>query len=378
MSRWLLLMAMCLASLSPPVQGDDPVRPRSEPPEIVSSWDDLTDGVHSKEDWAGRRELLHKRFLDLIRDQHKPAKPPLDLQIHETVEVPEGYTRQLISYAVEADERAHAYLAIPRRSAGDTAKLPAIVALHGTFPKGIEQAAGLVDDATKAHLHHLVQQGYVVIAPEHFVSGRRIPPEGAYDTTRFHQKHPEWTAVGKFTYEHSIAIDVLETLEAVDKERIGAMGHSLGGQGAIFLSAYDTRVKAAMDNCSAAFFRHNAGVLHWSRDHWYVYFKHIRPKLLEGRLPPIDFHEVMALSAPRAFLDVSGINDGERLTQKQRVLMLLKVADVYELLGVPQNFEFFVHQRGHSVPVETRALMVAFFDAHLKPKEATEAKRAGE
>jgi len=168
---------------------------------------------------------------------------------------------------------------------------------------------------------------------------------------------------------------VLETLEAVDKERIGAMGHSLGGQGAIFLSAYDTRVKAAMDNCSAAFFRHNAGVLHWSRDHWYVYFKHIRPKLLEGQLPPIDFHEVMALSAPRAFLDVSGINDGERLTQKQRVLMLLKVADVYELLGVPQNFEFFVHQRGHSVPVETRALMVAFFDAHLKPKEATEAKR---
>lgn len=378
MNRWLLLMAMSLVSWSPPVQGDDPVRPRSEAPEIVSSWDDLTDGVHSKEDWAGRRELLHKRFLDLIRDQHKPAKPPLDLQIHETVEVPEGYTRQLISYAVEADERAHAYLAIPKRPAGQTSKLPAIVALHGTFPKGIEQAAGLVDDATKAHLHHLAQQGYVVIAPEHFVSGRRIPPEGAYDTTRFHQKHPEWTAVGKFTYEHSIAIDVLETLEAVDKERIGAMGHSLGGQGTIFLSAYDVRVKAAMDNCSAAFFRHNAGVLHWSRDHWYVYFKHIRPKLLEGQLPPIDFHEVMALSAPRAFLDVSGINDGERLTQKQRVLMLLKVADVYELLGVPQNFEFFVHQRGHSVPIETRSLMVAFFDAHLKPKEATEAKRVGE
>ena len=83
----------------------------------------------------------------------------------------------------------------------------------------------------------------------------------------------------------------------------------------------------------------------------------------------------MALSAPRAFLDVSGLNDGPRLTQKQRVLMLLKVADVYELLGVPENFEFFVHQRGHSMPVETRQLMVAFFDSHLRPKQATEAKR---
>ncbi len=358
------------------VLAEEPVRPRSDPPEIVSSWDDLTDGIKTPEDWAKHREVLHQRFLDLIRDQHKPAQLPLDVQVHETVEVPEGYTRKLISYAVETDERAHAYLAIPHGPQGQAkdGQFPAIVALHGTFPKGIEQAAGLVDDATKAHLHHLVQRGYVVIAPEHFVSGRRIPPEGAYDTTRFHQKHPEWTAVGKFTYEHSIAIDVLEKVDVVDQDRIGAMGHSLGGQGAIFLSAYDTRVKAAVDNCSAAFFRHNSAVEHWSRDHWYVYFKHIRPKLLEGQLPPIDFHEIMALSAPRAFLDVSALNDGPRLTQKQRVLMLLKVADVYEILGVPQNFEFFVHQRGHSMPLETRELMGAFFDAHLKPKAATEVR----
>ncbi len=373
MVRRFLGIALCLLTASS--LADEPVRPRTTPPEIVSSWDDLVEGVKTPDDWAKHREILHQRFLDLIRDQHKPKKPALDLQVHETVDVQGLYSRQLISYAVEDGERAHAYLAIPSRSAGQTERLPAIVVMHGTFPQGIEQAAGLVDDATKAHLHHLAQAGYVVIAPEHFVSGRRIPPEGSYDTTRFHQKHPEWTSVGKFTYEHSIAIDVLETLDVVDKVRIGAMGHSLGGQGTIFLSAYDTRVKAAVDNCSAAFFRHNKDVTEWARDHWYVYFKHIRPKLLEGQLPPIDFHEVMALSAPRAFLDVSGLNDGPRLTQKQRVLMLLRVADVYEILGVPENFEFFVHQRGHSMPVETRQLMVAFFDSHLKPKEATEAIR---
>ena len=370
MVRPIVGVAFCLLAASG--LADEPVRPRTSPLEIVSSWDDLTDGIQTAEDWAKQRAVLHQRFLDLIRDQHKPQKPVLDLQVHETVDVEGLYSRQLISYAVEEGERAHAYLAMPHRVAG---KLPAIVVMHGTFSQGIEQAAGLVDDATKAHLHHLAQAGYVVIAPEHFVSGRRIPPEGAYDTTRFHQKHPEWTAVGKFTYEHSIAIDMLETLDVVDKHRIGAMGHSLGGQGTIFLSAYDTRVKAAVDNCSAAFFRHNDHVEHWARDHWYVYFKHIRPKLMEGQLPPIDFHEVMALSAPRAFLDVSALNDGTRLTQKQRVLMLLRVADVYQILGKPENFEFFVHQRGHSMPVETRRLMVAFFDSHLKPKEATEARR---
>ena len=196
-AQWLLLVL----SVSP-LSADEPIRPRSGPPEIVSSWDDLTTGIKSSEDWGKHRAVLHDRFLDLIRDQHKPTKPSLDIQVHEAVEVPEGYTRKLISYAVEDGERAHAYLAIPRQPDGKatTSKFPAIVVMHGTFPRGIEQAAGLVDDATKAHLHQLVQRGYVVIAPEHFVSGRRIPPEGAYDTTRFHLKHPDWTAVGKFTY----------------------------------------------------------------------------------------------------------------------------------------------------------------------------------
>ncbi len=69
----------------------------------------------------------------------------------------------------------------------------------------------------------------MTITPEHFVSGERIPPEGSYDTTRFYQQHPEWTAVGKFTLERSIAIDVLSTLAEVDFARIGVMGHSLGG-----------------------------------------------------------------------------------------------------------------------------------------------------
>ena len=37
----------------------------------------------------------------------------------------------------------------------------------------------------------------------------------------------------------------------------------------------------------------------------------------------------------------------------------------------PQNFEFFVHGRGHSFPYESRELLYGFLDAHLKPAEAT-------
>ncbi len=349
-----------------------PVRLRSDPPVITSSWDDLLEGIRSPEQWQQHRKVLRQRYLELIRDQYKPPKPPLELRVHETKVIDNCYQRLYISYNVEADERAHAYLGIPLALDG---KAPGIVALHGTFPQGTKRAAGLVDNPDKAYLDHLCRRGYVVIAPEHFVSGERIPPEGPYDTTRFYKKHPNWTAVGKFTFEHSIAVDVLQTRPEVDPQRIGAMGHSLGGHGTIFLAAYDQRIRAAACNCGGSFFRHNPGVEHWARDHWYVYLKHIRPGLLQGRLPPIDFHEIIALIAPRAFLDVSALNDGNPLTQRQRVLMLMKVADVYDLLGKPENFSFYVHGCGHAVPHQSRQLIYAFLDTHLKPPEATRTHR---
>ncbi|MHC4400262.1 MAG: dienelactone hydrolase family protein [Planctomycetota bacterium] len=371
MLRFAVIVVLAVTGSHKAAAAEPPVRKRSEPPVISSSWDDLLEGVETVQDWREHRRVLKGRYLELIRDDRKPPKPPLALARHESVVVDGAYTRWLVSYNVERDERAHAFLGVPLHRDG---KAPAVVALHGTYPKGKERAAGLVDNPDKAYLDHLCRRGYVVIAPDHFVAGHRVPPEGPYETGRFHQKHPEWTAVGKFTYEHSIAIDVLQSLDEVDPERIGALGHSLGGHGTIFLAAYDERIRAAACNCGGSFFRHNPKVEAWARDHWYVYIKHIRPGLLEGNLPPIDFHEIIALIAPRAFLDLSGLNDGNRLTQRQRVLMLMRVMDVYELEKAPRNFAFYAHGRGHSVAHESRGLMYAWMDTHLKPPSATQTR----
>lgn len=129
-----------------------------EVPEIHSSWDDLTEGIKNLDDWREHRAVLKERYLELLRDQHKPAKPPLDLQVHEDVIVDREYRRRLISYAVESDERTHAYLGIPLRI---NSKAPGIVALHGTFAQGKQRVAGLVDYPDKAYLDHLCRRGYV-------------------------------------------------------------------------------------------------------------------------------------------------------------------------------------------------------------------------
>jgi len=54
--------------------------------------------------------------------------------------------------------------------------------------------------------------------------------------------------------------------------------------------------------------------------------------------------------------------------------MLLKIADVYALLGQPENFAFFIHGRKHSVPHESRELIYGFLDAHLKPGADTQTR----
>ncbi len=315
-------------------------------------------------------------ILELIRDSEKPAKPPLDLVVHETVNIEGIYLRKLISYNVEADERAHAYLGVP---IGLEGRAPGIVAIHGTTPRGKEGEAGLPGARGRGFLDQLARRGYVVIAPDHFVAGDRIPPEGPYETARFYKKHPNWTAVGKAAFEDSIAVDVLQSLPEVDPGQIGALGNSLGGHGTYFLAAYDPRVKVAVSSSSGAPFRFNSRVEAWARDKWYVYLKPIREGLVKGVLPPIDMHEIMALIAPRPFLDLCALNDtvagdppelaGQ--TYRQRNLMLMKVMDVYELEKAPQNFAYYTHGQGHGVPSEARQLINGWLDKHLKGGEAT-------
>jgi len=332
-------------------------------PRVASTWDDLLEGVTSTADWPERRASIQTRFLELLRDEARPPRPSLDVYVEERVLVDGIYERWSITYPVGSDERAHAYLGIPVDA---RLPLPGVVALHQTTPQGTLQITGQDEHLDQAFLDQLCRRGFAVLAPEHFVAGRRIPPEGPYETKRFYDKHPEWTAVGKSVFEHSIALDVLAGRPEVDEKRLGCVGHSLGGHGAYFLAAYDDRVRAAVGNCAAPCFRHNPEVESWARDAWYVYFAHLRPLILQRRPIPIDFHEILALIAPRALLDISGCNDGDVGCQRQRVLMLMKVAELYDLLGSPQQCAYFVHGFGHAVPLESRELIAGFLQRVLE------------
>lgn len=372
------VQAATLAAGEPP-SGEGITRAWRPPPVLRTEWDRFLEGARTREEWPDKRREIRSRFLDLIRDSHKPAvKPPLNLEFGPPHTIDGRYVRRVIHYNVEPDERVSAYLGVPLQG---QPPFPAIVASHGTSIHGKDITAGFVDAPDwpgpgYAHLDHLARRGYVVIAPDHFNMGERTPP-GGYTTAPFYERHPEWTAVGKIIYDLSIAVDVLESLEMVDPHRIGVLGHSLGGSSSIDLAAYDDRIAAVASNCWTTTFQYNTAYKAFARpeEKEFVYFRHLRELLANDQLPAIDGHEVMALIAPRPFLSIVCLNDnygGSPDSCVQRALSQFAVARAYALTGKPEHFAFYLHGQTHTLGLDGRALMYAWMDKHLKPRAETE------
>jgi dienelactone hydrolase len=359
--------------MSAPAQNDP--NPAWTPTPLQTSWDDLLEGVDSPETWTEKCQSVRKRFLALLRDQAAPS-PPSDFQIEVEREWDGGGFRiRDISYQVEPDERAHAYLAIPDGPIPEQG-YPGIVCLHGTTNWGARRTLGLPPEpgdpqagrpmAGLDYARQLVRRGYVTISPEHFCAAKRLPQEGPYETAAFYRKHPNWSAAGKYTYDSRIACSILAARPEVDATRLGVTGHSLGGHGSIWLAAYDDRICCAAPSCSGLTFRENPNPTAWSRDFWYIYFPQLRRKFLAGRQVECDFHEMMALVAPRPLLERFALNDEDPTGQAHRAMLHLKLRELYRLLDSEPAHAFLIFGDGHAIPDLSSACMLSWMDRWLK------------
>ncbi|MHC4539140.1 MAG: alpha/beta hydrolase, partial [Planctomycetota bacterium] len=223
-------------------------------------------------------------------------RAPLDIKVIEEVEL-EAYTRKTISYDVDPYDRVESYLLVPHDLHG---KSPAVLALHPTHPIGKEQPVGLGGNPQRHYAKELAERGYVVIAPDYW-------PMGHY-RNKDYDPYENGYASGsmKGVWNHMRAIDVLQTLAEVDPERIGCIGHSLGGYNTVFLTAFDQRIKAMVSSAGFnSFFDYAASeygggdLANWALD------KHIRRLgTVYGSDPnqvPFDFTELVGALAPRPF-----------------------------------------------------------------------------
>jgi dienelactone hydrolase len=292
-------------------------------------FDEMHQAITTVEGWKRRRgELLAAwdRFLGTIP---RPDQPPAHRLIEED---PADVVRQLIRYEAEPGLPVEAYLLRPKR--GGTPG-PGIVVLHSTQDETIRQPAGL---AGRPDLHlglHLARHGYVAICPRCYLWQYGRPGHLTEAVDWLAKRHPNVRGMAKMLFDASRAVDLLASLPEVDPRRMGAIGHSLGGKEVLYLSAFDTRVRAAVSSEGGIGLTYS----NWDAP-WYLGEAIRRPGF------PLDHGQVLALTAPRAFLLVGGDSaDGDASWPYIEAALPL-----WKLTGEPTAVGLLNHHRGHAFP----------------------------
>lgn len=345
-----LFLLCTIPAASPPVPPHYPDRAR------LLVWRDDKGQEHvvkTAADWARRRAHIlagmQQAMGPLPGDKDKV---PLDVKYTAEVKTLK-YIRKKLTFAVEKGDRVPAWLLIP---VGLTGKAPAVLCLHQTVAIGKDEPAGLGPREELRYAVHLAERGYVTLAPDY-------PSFGEYP---YDFKKSKWSSGSlKAIWNNRRAIDLLASLKEVDAERIGCIGHSLGGHNSMFTAAFDLRIKATVSNCGfTSFPKYYGGKLKgWTSDRYMPRIDTVYK--LDPKKVPFDFPEVVAALAPRAFLassplkdhnfEVSGVKD-----------CIAAARPVYELLKAKEKLQANYPDCKHEFPADVRKVAYDFLDKHLK------------
>jgi pimeloyl-ACP methyl ester carboxylesterase len=135
---------------------------------------------------------------------------------------------------------------------------------------------------------------------------------------------------------------------------MGAIGHSLGGQEALWLAWYDQRVRAAVSSCGFGLIR---TIIRDAINHNLALY-------VPGLLELCDIDELLVEIAPRAFLLTAGEQDAIFPIDGVRALAASAEA-AYAARDLPDRFRAIIFPAGHSFPDQVKAEAYAFLDRWL-------------
>ncbi len=285
--------------------------------------------------------------------------PPMDPQYRDTLATT-AYTRYTINLTVANKEILPVYLYIPTNKPS-TDKYPTMLVLHSTGSLGKAIVDGQGDTPNRAYAKELAERGYVVIAPDY-------PSFGELENYDFeHDRYESGTMKGIFN--HIRCVDFLETIEQVDTERMGVIGHSLGGHNAMFTAAFDERLKVIVSSCgwTQLEFYDTGGtgekLAPWAQDKYMPLLK-TKYRLKQEKVP-FNFHEIIRSFAPRRFISNSPIKDGN-FDVKGVEEGIKKAETAYESLGVKEKLHVFYPNAGHDFPLSVRLEVYQLIDDEFK------------
>jgi hypothetical protein len=302
-------------------------------------------------EWPGQRASILNAMQEVMGPLPGPEKRvPLATAVAQSEDLP-GLTRKKITYASEAGHRVPAYLLIPD---GLKQPAPALLALHGTSG-GRGRIAGVGPDYPPYALEP-VRRGYVTIAPDYATLGDNLvdPIQMGYASGTM-----------KGIWDHARAVDLLQSLPEVDGDRIGTIGLSLGGHNALFVAAFDDRLKAVVTSSGFdSFFDYMGGDLAgWCQDRYMP-----RIRTVYGSDPsqlPFDFPDVLRAIAPRPLFVHAPLGDTNfQVDSVRRCVRAARPA--WTLFGAGERLVAVCPEGKHGFPAEAREQAYAFLDHHLK------------
>lgn len=314
--------------------------------------------------WERRRAAVLRNFQRVAGPLPDASrKVPLHVQVISE-ERSEKFVRRKITFASEQGDRVPAYLLLPLQAAsagGDTngksrdRRRPAVLCLHQTTRIGKGSPAGLGDSKNLHYAAELAARGYVTLAPDY-------PNFGEHPFATYERGYESGTM--KAIWDNIRAVDLLQSLEEVDPERIGCIGHSLGGHNTLFTATFEPRIKAVVTNCGFNAFHHyyEGDLTGWTSE---TYMPKIRTEY--GKDPdrvPFDFYEIVAALAPRPCLVIAPLGDANfEVTGVKKVIRA--AGEVYALYDARERLHAEHPDCAHDFPPEMREVAYGWFDRWL-------------
>jgi dienelactone hydrolase len=160
-------------------------------------------------------------------------------------------------------------------------------------------------------------------------------------------------------------VDVLESMPEVDRDRIGCIGHSLGGHNSLFTAVFDQRLRAVVTSCGFTAFHHYYGgnLAGWTSDRYMPRIRDVWKN--DPNQVSFDFYEVLAAIAPRGvFINAPLHDDNFDVEGVKKVVA--SVAQVHQLIGKSENLVALYPDSAHDFPDAVREQAYAWLEGQLK------------
>lgn len=312
--------------------------------------------VGDRAGWDVRRAHIVASFQEVAGPlPGGERRVPLDMAVLATF-YEKRLVRKKITFDVEPGDRVPAWLIHFDDPLESTFRHPAVLCLHQTIAMGKDEPAGLGSNPDLKYGLELAERGYVTLCPDY-------PNFGDYRVDVYNLGYQ--SATMKAVWNNLRAVDLLCSLKNVDRDRIGVIGHSLGGHNAIFTAIFEPRIKAVVSSCGfnafASYFRGN--IAGWSHNGYMPRLRDVYR--LDLKQVPFDFPELIGALAPRPFFANSPLHDANFDVQGVRAC-IDAARPVYELFGVPENLRVFYPDAQHNFPKEARTRAYDFLDRYVK------------